>query len=154
MIERSWSIPGVDKTQVIGRGIATTAKKGGIARSIGRLLYENSFVPECVQPAKRLESAILRWQPAMIEALAGRKHGHSTARARRKIGNEQCTLAVSRSSKQARIRQETVPANIDYLGITMAPSFGKESSVALSIPRWASTSSGGVCVSHSDNAKS
>ncbi len=46
------------------------------------------------------------------------------------------------------------PATIDYLGITTAPSFGKESSVALSIPRWASTSSGGVCVSHSDKDKS
>ena len=41
-----------------------------------------------------------------------------------------------------------------YFGMTTADSLGRASSVALSIPRWSSTSSGGVCVSHSESAKS
>ena len=41
-----------------------------------------------------------------------------------------------------------------FSGITTTSSLGMTSSVALSIPRWAITRSGGVWVSHSDKARS
>jgi len=41
-----------------------------------------------------------------------------------------------------------------YFGSTTTSSLGRASRVALSIPRWAITSSGGVCVSHSESDKS
>jgi hypothetical protein len=41
-----------------------------------------------------------------------------------------------------------------FSGITTTSSLGMMSSVALSIPRWAITRSGGVWVSHSDKARS
>jgi hypothetical protein len=41
-----------------------------------------------------------------------------------------------------------------YFGITTTSSFGRASSVALSMRRWAITSSGGVCASHSESERS
>ena len=41
-----------------------------------------------------------------------------------------------------------------HSGMIMGSSFGMESSVDLSISRWATTNSGGVCLSHSESARS
>jgi hypothetical protein len=65
------------------------------------------------------------------------------------------TISRSKSDPSRGWESEFESINLlPYFGITARFSLGIASSVALSIPRWASTSSDGVWVSHSESERS